>query len=259
MAGHFGEWLQGRLGPAEPVALVTVACPALAVHARSGQATMEPEPVGDICPAAFFAQLGIADPRPLEISCDMPLGGGAGASTARLVALARAGGFDGPPDMLARACLAVEGASDPLMYPEPDALLWASRSARVLQKLPRPPACEILGGFWGAPIPTDPEDMRFPDIADLAEDWLDAVAAGDLGKVAALASESALRCMAMRGPEDPMAALASDLGALGHLRAHTGSARGLIFSPGAAPDGVETALRAAGLTGVLRFRTGRAT
>ena len=31
--GHFGEWLQGRLGAGGPVVLVTVACPALAVRA----------------------------------------------------------------------------------------------------------------------------------------------------------------------------------------------------------------------------------
>ena len=39
-------------------------------------------------------------------------------------------------------------------------------------------------------------------------------------------------------------------GALGHLRAHTGSARGLIFAPGTAPAGVADALRAAGLAQV---------
>ena len=33
VAGHFGEWIQGRLGPDGPLALVTVACPALSVRA----------------------------------------------------------------------------------------------------------------------------------------------------------------------------------------------------------------------------------
>lgn len=256
VAGHFGEWLQGRLGPEGPVVLVSVACPPLAVRAKAAQTAHGADPAGGICLVSFFAQLGVADPRPLEMSYDMPLGGGAGASTARLIALARAAGFDGPPGTLARACLSVEGATDPLMYPQPDALLWASRAARVLREIPRPPACEIIGGFLGAPTPTDPDDMRFPDITDLAEDWLPAVEAGDLGKVAALATESALRCTAMRGPEDPVAALALEFGALGHLRAHTGSARGLIFPPGGAPEGVEDGLREAGFQRVLRFRTG---
>ena len=34
VAGHFGEWLQGRIGPDGPVALVTLACPALGVEVR---------------------------------------------------------------------------------------------------------------------------------------------------------------------------------------------------------------------------------
>ncbi|TCP38104.1 hypothetical protein EV662_12129, partial [Rhodovulum marinum] len=33
VAGHFGEFLQGRLGPDGPVVLVTLPCPALAVRA----------------------------------------------------------------------------------------------------------------------------------------------------------------------------------------------------------------------------------
>ena len=34
VAGHFGELLQGRLGPSGPVALVSLPCPALWVEAR---------------------------------------------------------------------------------------------------------------------------------------------------------------------------------------------------------------------------------
>jgi len=35
VAGHFGEWLQGRLGAEGPVGLVTLACAAVRVHAPS--------------------------------------------------------------------------------------------------------------------------------------------------------------------------------------------------------------------------------
>ena len=37
VAGHFGEWLQGRLGPDGPVALVTLPCP---VRACRNQAAL---------------------------------------------------------------------------------------------------------------------------------------------------------------------------------------------------------------------------
>ena len=186
----------------------------------------------------------------------MPLGAGAGASTACLVAAARVAGVEGAPERLARACLAVEGASDPLMFDAPDRLLWASRRAEALRVLPPAPEAEIAGGFWGPPEATDPGDETFADIADLVEHWARAAARGDLAAAAGIATESTRRCTALRGPGDPMADLARELGALGIARAHTGSARALIFAPGRVPDGAEAALSEAGLDRVLRFRTG---
>jgi hypothetical protein len=134
--------------------------------------------------------------------------------------------------------------------------------------------------------------MRFPEIADLADDWAATLAplpphhdappkdapgclqaqdrwgeragpgprsAARLAPLARIASESSARTTALRGPgDDPTAALAARLGALGHARAHTGSARALIFPPGEAPARAEAALRAAGYSGILRFRTGAA-
>lgn len=251
VAGHFGEWLQGRLGPDGPVALVTLPCPALAVTV-AGRDPLLPAATR----ARFAAALGAPVPE-RGLTAGMPLGGGAGASTAALLALARAAGAGNDPDALARACLAAEGATDPLMYPAPAALLWAPREARILARLPPPPAAEIVGGFAGPPTPTDPADTDFPAIADLVALWR--AAKGDLATCAGLAAESARRCAAHRGPaDDPMPALAAELGALGHVRAHTGSARGLVFAPGAAPPGAEARLARAGLTGILRFAAGGA-
>ena len=255
VAGHFGEWLQGRVGPGGPVALVTLPCPALRVRvAVPGDAL----PFDAAALRGFLAGLGLKD-SPLPALCrDMPLGGGAGASTATLVALARAMGFAGPPERLAAACLAVEGATDPLMFPASDTLLWASRDGGVLERFAPPPACAILGGFWGAPQRTDPDDADFPDIGDLLPLWRAATEAGDLPRIAALSTESAARCDALRGPGDPMAELARDLGAMGMVRAHTGSARGLVFAPGAVPRNGLAALTEAGLSGVLQFDAGAA-
>jgi uncharacterized protein involved in propanediol utilization len=255
VCGHFGEWLQGRMGSNGPVALITLRCPALAVRTISQGGEAPGTLFGRDTLRRFAAMLAIVPEWP-EIVHDMPPGGGAGASTATLVALARAGGFAGDADTLARACLAAEGATDPLMHAAPDRLLWASREARVLRRLPPPPACEVVGGFWGPPERTDPAETGFPEIDDLVEAWARAVEVKDRARAARIAQESSERRAAGRAGPDPTGALARDLGALGHVRAHTGSARGLVFAPGAVPRGAEDALREAGLTGVLRFRTG---
>lgn len=258
--GHFGEWVQGRLGPSGPVALVTVACDALFVEARflsPGPLRID-DPMGILGAGlsahrltAFLEGIGGQIGR-FALSGNILPGGGAGASTASLIALARAAGAN--EDGLAQACLDVEGATDPLMLPAPDRVLWASRQAQSLGDLPRLPAAEIVGGFWKAPLRTDPKDTAFPDVSDLMAQMKSPLALEDL---AAIASRSAERCSEMRGPEgDPTPELAKRLGALGHLRAHTGSARGLIFAPGAIPARAEEVLRATGYTGVLRFRTG---
>ena len=250
VAGHLGEWLQGRLGPAGPVALITLCCPAL------GVATCAPPGRLAVPPAArarFARALGVPLPD-LGLSADMPPGGGAGVSTAALVALARAAGVVDPA-RVAAACLAVEGATDPLMLPRPDAVLWAPREARALSDVPQPGRAEIVGGFLGPVERTDPSDDRFPDISDLVARWCEGPRT--LRAQAALAAVSAERTTALRGPaDDPVARLARDLGALGHVRAHTGSARGLVFSPGTAPAAALEALASLGATGVIGFATG---
>lgn len=252
VCGHFGEWIQGRLGPSGPVALITLACSAMRVTAPSEEAL----PFNADQLARFASDLGL-DALP-GASRNFALGIGAGGSTATLVAAVRAAGYGGTPEQLAKACIAIEGATDPLMFDAPDQHLWASRSGEVIRAMSAPPRATILGGLWGAPLCTDAQDDVFDDVSDLADEWADATLARDLPRVAAIASESARRCTARRGPCDPMADLARDLGALGTVRAHTGSARGLIFAPGTIPRGGAAALQEAGLTSVFNFETGRA-
>lgn len=256
VAGHFGEWLQGRLGPDGPLVLVTLACAAKGVQVdRLGDGPLciegAPPLISPEQARLCLDALGVPAEGRYAVRPDLAPGGGAGMSTAALVGLARLTGYDGAE--AARACLAAEGASDPLMWPAPDRVLWASRRAQALRHFGPVPRCEILGGFWGPPLRTDPNDLRFPDVADLVADW----DAADLSGKARLASLSATRCTALRGPaDDPMADLAARLGALGHARAHTGSARALIFAPGTMPPGAADVLSAAGLTGVFRFTSG---
>ncbi len=262
VGGHFGEWLQGRLGPRGPVVLVTLACDVL-----FAEASLEPadhlELRQSMPSSVTSSQLrtllrGIGKPESgiFRLFCTAPPGAGAGASTASLVALARTAG--GSEELLSAACLAAEGASDPLMLPGCDTILWSSRLAEVQERFPAPPSCEIVGGFLGDPVRTDATDHDFADISDLVPLWRKAAEVRDLPRLATLASEAADRTTRLRGPvADPMPEIARDLGALGYARAHTGSARALIFAPGTAPAHSETVLECAGLHGTLRFLTGR--
>jgi uncharacterized protein involved in propanediol utilization len=261
--GHFGEWIEGRLGADGPVALVTLPCPALAVTVawQPARRLAVDGPAAEILPPGrarrLLEELDLPRPGRVEVTADMPAGAGAGASTAALVALARAaGGRSLSAETVAAACLAAEGAVDPLMLPRADAYLWAPRAARPLRNLPRPPTFDVVGGYLGPPIRTDPGDTVLPDILDLVDAWERAAGTCDRAALARLAALSAERTTALRGPaDDPTPALAAATGALGHVRAHTGSARGVLFAPGTVPGETEERLAAAGYVGVFAFRT----
>lgn len=250
VTGHFGELLQGRLGRAGPVVLLTLPCPALILSARiTGPGFAVHGPLPPVLARRLLKGLRLPLPGRVLLRAGMPVGGGAGSSTAALVALAGLAGWRGDPMRLARACVRAEGASDPLMLPGAGRLLWASREGRVVAALPPLARCEIVGGFFGPPRRTLGEDADFADIGDLVADWHGA----DLPRQAALASESAAR----RWPtETVMPDLARELGALGWVAAHTGSARGLIFARGRAPAHWRHALREAGGANLVCFRAG---
>lgn len=262
VSGHFGEWLQGRLGPEGPVALVSLPCDAFwcevelskaSAFTASAHPVLTSERIGQV-----FSLLGVPMNQSVIITGNIPAGAGLGASTAALVALIRAASpRDLANDEITHLCLQVEGATDPLMQESYDQLLWASRIGVSTQSFSPPPGFEIVGGLWGPSEKTDPEDTKFPDISDLIPLWDAATTSGSHTEIARIASESARRTNALRGPvDDPTEALAADLGAIGFVRAHTGSARGLLFKPGHAPDDVEARLTAFGYTHITRFRTG---
>lgn len=254
VAGHFGEWLQGRLGPDGPVALVTVPCAALGVTALVEEGAFAVEGVvPEAVARTFFAALGDLPALRFKVIADAVPGGGAGVSTAGLLAMAEAAGIAGD---LTEAALKAEGAVDPLMLERPGDVLWSSREARVIDLLGPPPEVEIAGGFFGPPERTVATDRDFADISDLVDFWRGAVAREDRAALAGIATEAARRTTALRGPDgDPTDDLARDLGALGWLRAHTGSARGLIFAPGRVPGDAVARLTEAGLSDPLVFRT----
>lgn len=263
VAGHFGELMQGRIGPDGPVALISLPCPALGVVARhrlgaglsindAGKGIISPDRAQD-----FLRRLDLTLSGRITLQAEMPVGGGAGASTAALVALARLAGYQGAPQTLADACIASEGASDPLMFARPERMLWASRVGQRLADLPPLPRFEVIGGFYGPPRRTDANDSAFPDITALIPQWIAAAEARDLAKLAALASRSADRTLKLRQSQpDPTPSLARHLGALGYVIAHTGSACGLIFAPGSVATEARSALREAGFSGVVQFLAG---
>jgi uncharacterized protein involved in propanediol utilization len=268
VAGHFGELVQGRLGPDGPVALITLPAPELRVRARlaaGGPFALHcaggERPLAPGRAAALFRALGGRPRGRLTLWSDSPAGGGAGSSTAALLAAAAAivAGRGRPlpdPDWLARLCRALEGATDPLMHPEPGRLLWASRQARALALLPPAPPLAVVGGFLGRGLRTDAADERFAEVGDLVAAWAPAAARGDAAALAALATESARRNAAVRGEPDlaPLVAAAARVGALGVVAAHTGSARGLIFAPRRGDfAGAAAALRGLGARGVRRW------
>ena len=258
---HFGEWLQGRMGDAGPLALITLMPRSVSVWAKATRAqhpicravthgAMDPQLL-----ARFAA--GLNTPLNTRVTLRLPFapGLGTGMSTAGLLALAHLSG-DFTPDDLAQACIAAEGASDPLMHPNPDRLLWASRQGRILAHLPPVPRAHLLTGFFGPARPTNRKDQDYDDISDLVTHWRRTTSLADK---AALATQSAARCLARRGPaNDPTPQLARDLGALGWATSHSGAARALIFAPGTAPPHGVAALREAGLRGVGLLATGTA-
>ncbi len=246
VAGHFGECLQGRLGLDGPVVLVTLPCPTL-----SATATLWPGPASctGVLDAADRAALLEALGRPglLALSSNMRPGGGAGVSTASRLAARRAVFGVAAPDDEARFCLALEGATDPLMHPDPGALLWASREARVLER-GTAPEFDVTAGYLGASRRTDPARADFADVSDLVERWRSASGPEEF---AAVASESARRA----GADPELFRIARATGALGVALGHTGPAAALLFAPGRRPRDAARALEGIGAEEVFSFST----
>ncbi len=262
VAGHFGELLQGRLGPDGPVALVSLPCPKLTLNAWAFHSptlsVYSPQRVLPLTTARrFLNRIGAPLIQRFVLQSQMPPGGGAGASTASLVALSRLSGSDLSDIDLAQACLAIEGATDPLMLPRPEQLLWSSRQAEILHHLPALPQFEVLGGFYGQRCRTNPKDQNFADISDLVEEWPVAAKAKNLEAIAKLSTLSAKRNLALRGePHDPTLQIANDINALGVVVAHTGAARGFVFAPRSVPPKARARLIQAGFSSLVHFKAG---
>lgn len=242
VSGHFGEFVQGRIGPDGPLALITVPAPKLQTHVRyvpaTGALTCKDPHSDKMCRAGrmLLDRFGAVDALGrLQISRPIVPALGAGTPTAdilcALCAIGLQRGFYLKPEEEAEICLAADGAVDPLMFR--DTVLFAPRTAWVLRVLPALPAFEPHGVFAGDGVPTDPVETDFQDMHDafrMLEDGLDR---GDLTVLARAARISAEANQA-RNPNplwDDILRIGRATGSLGPMVAHTGSAIGLIYAP----------------------------
>lgn len=265
--GHFGELVQGRLGPEGPVALVTLGCPALVSRARfrpGGPLEITGAETGKVRRAveALIARHAPGTGGRLDLDRPTPPGAGAGSSTADILgalrAVAAAIGTVLTPDEEAQLCLAAEGAVDPLMHGSD--VIFASRRAEVVEVLAPLPRLVVVGGFAGPGRATDPADADFPDMTAAFEMLRAAAGAGDAAGIAAAARISA-RANQARNPNpawETVLALGAAHGALGPVVSHTGSAIGLILPEGTGTAALAAGLAALGLDGVIAFATRRA-
>ena len=270
--GHFGEILQGRLGPSGPIALLTLAArgvPALATRVRwrpAKGAALLVRGAPDVQLAAAAHRAGLRRARALgwggrlDIETLARPGGGCGVSTSSLLAALRLAAPEISPEREATLLLALEGAVDPLMLEEPGRALWASREGRMVQRLPPPPPLLVVGGYDGPGRRTDPTEQDFSDVSDLVARVEAAARSGDVAAFAAVATASAERrqAAAPKPRFDALKNLARQCGALGVVVAHTGSAAGLLFAPDQEREArrAEAALPTLGVERPIRFRSG---
>lgn len=248
--GHLGELVQGRMGANGPVALITLPTPDLfvQVYRASGSfALHEPDgpAIGVQRVLALFRMLGVRVSGKWTVRLHMPVGEGAGASTAALLVFARAIAPHMTTSELIRAAIGIEGASDPLLLSDAHRFVWASRQGRVIARLPRPARVRVIGGFFGPKHPTDPTDNRFPDISDIIAKWPSACT--DPHLLGEMVTCSTRRTMALRGGDfDMIKALQTRFGAWGAAIAHTGSGAAFLVSPARDPASEIAVLREAG-------------
>lgn len=180
----------------------------------------------------------------MYLKSNTPSGVGYGRSTMDVLGALRLVAPGLPPQKEVQHVLAAEGACDPLMYDMTQLPVFEPRTGVLVRYLGQLPPHILIGGHTVHTF--DPlEHTDWPDVGDLL-----ARMSSDLPTLAAIATESARRAQSVIWNchlEDMIEAGAA-LGALGVVRAHTGSALGWIFPPDSkVPTAVQT-LQEIGLT-----------
>ena len=174
--GHFGEFIQGKLGVNEPLVLVTIPSRFYKVQVTYTKGSFEVVQNG----TSFYNRTVVSELANLAnarlngritICLSMPEACGLGSSTATRVGILRAIRPSISVNSIVSICLKHERASDPIMYKSPERLLWAPREGKIIEKLPRLPKISCVGGLFGLPLKTNPLDNNFPIIKDLVDMW----------------------------------------------------------------------------------------
>ena len=258
--GHFGEFIQGRLGVTDPLVLVTVPSRFFKVQVTYTEGAFEVVQNGtsfyDRSVVSELAKLAKARlSGRLKICLSMPEACGLGSSTATRVGILRAIRPDISVNSIVSICLKHERASDPIMYKSPERLLWAPREGKIVEKLPRLPKISCIGGLFGSPLKTNPSDNNFPIISDLVDKWKRTEMTDK--NFAEICAESSERTISIRKlSDDPTRKITKEIGALGFSIAHTGNVRNFIFPYRSIPSNAEKILSSYGFRNVHRFSLG---
>ena len=258
--GHFGEFIQGKLGVTEPLVLVTIPSRFYKVQVtyrkgsfgvvQNGTSFYDRSVVSELAKLANVRLKGR-----ITICLSMPEACGLGSSTATRVGILRAISPSISVNSIVSICLKHERALDPIMYKSPERLLWAPREGKIVEKLPRLPEISCIGGLFGSPLKTNPLDNNFPIIKDLVDKWKQKnMTDKNFAEICAESSERTIRIKKLH--DDPTRQIAKEIGALGFSIAHTGNARNFIFPNESIPSNAEKILSSYGFKNVHRFSLG---
>ncbi len=244
--GTFGELLQGML-PDGTDFLVTFPI------ARAANAWFRLEPSGPVrvfpshkgkalrLTEMLLADAGVAGGGTLVLDSDLPVGKGLASSSADLVATARAVGgvlgLDTSPAALEGWLRQIE-PTDGVMYP--GVVAFEHRNVRLRGYLGTLPQLTVLAVDEGGQVDTVAFNHRpkpyaradRSEYARLLADLSDAVAAGDLATVGAIATRSAVLNQQLQPKRnlDELGRIAREVGALGVVCAHSGTMIGILLA-----------------------------
>jgi uncharacterized protein involved in propanediol utilization len=254
---HHGEILQGMFYSGDGTlehGLVTLPCGLYGTRARfrplrSGPLTVEPRdrPRARVAARLTLDALGRRGwGGSIRIAGNVPLRWGCGSSTTDVLstirAVADAFGQVLEPEWIARLSVAAETASDSLMYPPEQAVLFGQRRGSLLQDLGGPlPRVQVLGfnteieGTETLSLPPIAysvwEIEAFQPILGLLRRAVDQHDASLLGRVATASTEINQRHRPK--PLIPqLLRVAKEIGALGTQVAHSGTVAGFLLQPG---------------------------
>ncbi|CAM5567604.1 kinase [Kitasatospora aureofaciens] len=251
--GTFGELLQGAL-PGGPEFLVTLPVD------RWARARFRLDPGGPLrvfpshktktrrVAEAMLASCGRPGGGVLLLDGDLPVGKGMASSSADLVATVRAVGaavgLDTSPAAVERWLRPIE-PTDGVMHP--GVVAFEHREVRLRERLGGLPAATVVavdeGGLLDTVafnrVPKVFSPAHCAEYADLLAELAAAVRAGDLARVGAVTTRSAVlnQRLAPKRNLDAMLAIAERIGAEGVVCAHSGTLLGLLLDENDADHG----------------------